>query len=62
MDRSIPEKNTPNDDMVDESDACPNCGQRDPDCLVWQDDDFVECQTCGAVYRPGQKGDPDANH
>ena len=34
-----PEKNMPDYDMVDEAGACPKCGQRDIDRLVWIDDE-----------------------
>ena len=44
-----------NDDsnLVDAHDACPICGERDPDMLVWQDDSTVRCANCNAVYVPG---------
>ena len=38
--------------------ACPGCGARERDRLVWQGDEEVECQTCGRVYRP-ERGDDD---
>ena len=56
---NAPEKNIPDYDMVDEADACPKCGQRDIDRLVWIDDDRVECQTCGTVYKPGERNGGD---
>lgn len=32
---------------------CPVCGERDADCLVWQEDDeTVRCDSCGAKYHP----------
>ncbi len=31
---------------------CENCGEVDADLLVWQDDEFVRCDTCGTIYRP----------
>ena len=41
--------------------ACPSCGEREADRLVWIDDDRVECQACGTVYEPGAaKGGDDA--
>jgi len=40
-------------DLVAHVDACPTCGERDPDCLVWSDDEqHVTCQSCGTVYVP----------
>ncbi len=39
---------------VDPSEACPCCGQRDADLLLWLDDDRVECQACGTIYEPGK--------
>jgi len=38
-------------------DACPACGERHQDSLVWTDDERVACQACGAIYEPGSKGD-----
>lgn len=32
---------------------CENCGEADADRLVWQDDEFVRCETCGTIYSPG---------
>ena len=40
-------------DPVAQEDACPNCGERESDELVWVDDERVECQRCKTVYRPG---------
>ena len=31
---------------------CKNCGEADADLLVWQDDEFVRCDTCGTIYSP----------
>lgn len=44
-----PVRDTTNDVVF----ACPNCGEADADRLVWQDDEFVRCDTCGLVYSPG---------
>lgn len=44
-------------DPVAPEDACPKCGQRECDELVWIDDEQVECQTCKTVYRPGAHND-----
>ncbi len=41
-------------DPVAQEDACPNCGERESDELVWvAEGDRVECQRCRTVYRPG---------
>lgn len=32
--------------------ACPNCGERNADRLVWQDDETVLCHVCGNAYCP----------
>lgn len=37
---------------VDTAFACPECGERDPDRLVWGDDDFVRCTSCGITFDP----------
>ena len=41
--------------LVDEDDACPNCGERRQDMLVWIENSAVEnevqCEACGMVYR-----------
>jgi uncharacterized Zn finger protein len=39
-------------ELVDARAACPKCGQRDQDMLVWQDDGKVKCGLCGTVYEP----------
>lgn len=37
------------------TEACPSCGERKADQLVWQDDDeTVQCTGCGTQYRPGE--------
>ena len=33
--------------------ACPWCGEREMDLLIWVEDDVVECHTCGCRYDPG---------
>jgi len=35
--------------------ACPDCGEQNPDRLIWQDDEFVRCDACGTIYEPGRK-------
>jgi len=33
--------------------ACPNCGERNADNLVWQDEnETVRCAGCGTTYHP----------
>ena len=47
---------TNHDNLVRPEDACPSCGERDADRLVWLDppnDDRVRCATCGTEYEPG---------
>ena len=42
---------------VASDEACPTCGQRDADLLVWDEDgEQIRCTTCGTVYTPS-KGD-----
>jgi hypothetical protein len=43
------------DELVAETDACPGCGERNADNLVWQDDGAVKCSTCGKQYTPPAK-------
>jgi len=43
------------DELVAEADACPKCGERNVDRLVWQDDGAVKCSTCGKQYTPPSK-------
>jgi len=40
--------------IVNPEDACPNCGERDIDRLVWIDaeSETVRCATCGTRYEP----------
>ena len=41
------------DDVVLEGFACPECGERRMDCLLYcnpDDDTTVTCQTCGTAY------------
>ena len=43
------------DELVAEANACPRCGERNQDNLVWQDDgETVRCATCGREYKPGR--------
>ncbi len=46
-------------DPVAQEDACPNCGERESDELVWLDDERVECQRCRTVYCPGAPAQED---
>lgn len=34
---------------------CPRCEEREVDRLIWQDDEAVRCESCGLVYKPGDK-------
>ena len=43
------------DELVAEADACPKCGERSVDNLVWQDDRAVKCTNCGTTYEPPTK-------
>ncbi len=38
--------------LVDADDACPRCGERNQDSLVWQDDETIHCTNCGTRYEP----------
>lgn len=44
----------PDDSICHEWEACPSCGNRQKDLLVFVDDDpaadLIECQECGRVY------------
>jgi rubredoxin len=31
---------------------CPVCGEDAMDCLVYDDQDWVHCATCGTIYDP----------
>ncbi len=33
---------------------CPDCGESDADRLIWQDDEFVRCDSCGTIFCPGE--------
>ena len=41
------------DNRVAAKDACPCCGERDMDLLVWFDDNRIRCMTCGTKYALG---------
>ena len=42
-------------DDVAAEDACPGCGERHSDMLVWDEDgEEVRCFNCGKTYRPGR--------
>jgi len=32
---------------------CPHCEEKRADFLVWLDDEWVQCSSCGHMYRPG---------
>ena len=44
------------DECVEQGFACPHCGERRMDLLVWVEDDCVECETCGHHYDPAGEG------
>ena len=48
--------------LVAPEDACPVCGERDADRLVWIEDGLLRCSACGAEYDPlrREKGGDDA--
>jgi len=46
------DKLTEADDLVRPEAACPDCGERRIDWLVWTDDVAVRCALCGGQYRP----------
>ena len=48
---------TNEDNLVPPALACPSCGERNSDRLVWLRDDRVECQTCSIEYTPGEGWD-----
>ena len=39
-------------ELVGPETACPGCGEDLQDELIWTDDEFVQCQTCGWEYVP----------
>ena len=45
------------DNLVAAGDACPACGEREVDLLVWFDDDRVRCMNCGTEYAPTEKAE-----
>lgn len=47
-------------DLVPARLACPMCGERHQDRLVWIDEDRVRCANCNAEYEPGKGGGHDA--
>jgi nitrite reductase/ring-hydroxylating ferredoxin subunit len=47
-------------DVVATEDACPHCGERSIDSLVWIDDEIVRCLNCGTRYEPLARGGDDA--
>lgn len=58
-----PGNNDHDSNLVSPKDACPTCGERDADRLVWTDDDTVRCAACGTEYQPlaNQRGGDDAH-
>jgi len=45
---------TAGENLVAPADACPGCGERDPDRLEWMNDEDnqVRCAGCGFTYAP----------
>ncbi len=39
-------------EFVHRDDACPKCGERNVDKLIWADDHRVVCAACGKTYKP----------
>ena len=39
-------------ELVDTASACPRCGERRQDNLVWQKNGKVKCSNCGTQYEP----------
>jgi len=46
-------------DLCEPRDACPDCGNRNKDELVWDDDDRLTCALCGCEYDPLEKEEGD---
>lgn len=42
-------------DYVPKNFSCPQCGNRDMDTLLMDDQDMAHCQKCGTVYDPLEK-------
>ncbi len=41
-------------DLVFIDEACPSCGNRIMDRLVWREDEQVVCTSCNSTYTPPQ--------
>ena len=39
-------------ERVTDGNECPYCGEDEMDRLVWDDQDWVTCTTCGTIYDP----------
>lgn len=50
----------PGDNDVTPESACPTCGERDADQLVWLDDETVRCARCGTEYQPLENHDAES--
>jgi hypothetical protein len=61
---SQPGKSTIGDDKMEPESvvpanfACPSCGERDMDNLIFRDDCCMRCGTCGRVYSPAMRHGP----
>jgi len=49
-------------ELVAPEGACPDCGERNPDRLIWITDEFpgadkfVRCDACGTIFDPTEGG------
>jgi len=43
------------EDRVTEEWRCPKCQEDRVDALVWVDDTYVRCSTCGVIYAPDEQ-------
>lgn len=48
-------------DLCEPRDGCPDCGNRNKDELVWDDDDRLTCAVCGCEYTSPASGQTAAN-
>jgi hypothetical protein len=48
--------------IVAQSFACPQCGNRDMDSLILDDQDICTCHKCGTVYDPMKGGEAECQN